>query len=167
MKFFAHLNGDSHEINITPSRNVLLVQLKGREIAVALDEQKSCIRTAFLGDRRIDFGWDRRDGRYFILIDGAEYEVEVRDAKSELLAKLEREGGSAQGIAEVRAPIPGLITRLLLKEGDTVRKGQPVLCLDAMKLENEIPAPREGTVKSVAVRSGQAVEKGQVLFVVG
>ena len=167
MKLFAHTNESRYELEITSSRDGLLFRYKDREFRVTLDEQKSSIRTAFLGDQRIDFGWDRRDGRYFILIDGAEYEVDVRDARSELMARLEPEESRAQGVAEVRAPIPGLISRLLLKEGDAVKKGQPVLCLDAMKLENEIAAPRDGSLKSISVQSSQAVEKGQILFVVG
>ena len=115
MKLFAHTNGSRYEMEIASSRGSLQFRYKGKELQVALDDQKSSIRTAFLGDQRIDFGWDRRDGRYFILIEGAEYVVEVRDAKSELMARVSRESAGGLGAAEVRAPIPGLITRLLLK----------------------------------------------------
>ena len=59
------------------------------------------------------------------------------------------------------------VVQVLLKAGDPVKKDQPVLCLDAMKLENEIASPRDGTVKSVEVQPGQAVEKGQSLFTIG
>ena len=95
------------------------------------------------------------------------YEVVVRDPKSEMLAKVVGDGQASAAAAEVRAPIPGLITKVLLKAGDAVKKDQPVLCLDAMKLENEIAAPKDGVVKSVEVQPGQAVEKGQSLFVIG
>jgi len=167
VRLFAHSNGHDFEIEVSAERDRLHVVCNGKEIVVALDDQKSSIRTAFLGDRRLDFGWDRRDGTYSVQIEGVEYEVVVRDARSELLAKAAQVAGPAAGVAEVRAPIPGLITKVLLNPGDAVQKDQAVLCLDAMKLENEIPAPRDGTVRSVEVRPGQAVEKGQLLFVIG
>jgi biotin carboxyl carrier protein len=167
MKFFAHSNGHDFELDIQPDRDRLLVRFNGKEMVVAFDDQKWSIRTAFLGDRRLDFGWDRRDGVYSLHIEGIEYEVVVRDPKTELLAKVVGGGPAASTLAEVRAPIPGLITKVLAKAGDTVKKDQPVLCLDAMKLENEIAAPRDGTVRSIEVQPGQAVEKGQALFSIG
>ena len=166
MKLFAHSNGHDFEMDVQPDRDRLVVRCNGREIVVAFDDQKSSIRTAFLGDRRFDFGWDRRDGTYAIVIDGIGYEVVVRDPKSEHLARVVAGAPGAAQAAEVRAPIPGLITKVLLKAGDPVKKDQPVLCLDAMKLENEIASPREGTIRSLEVAPGRAVEKGQVLFVV-
>lgn len=167
MKFFAHSNGHDFELDIQPDRDRLIVKVGGKEIALTFDDQKASIRTAFLGDRRIDFGWDRRESGYTIQIEGIEYEVEVRDPKMELISKTVRSGAAASRAAEVRAPIPGLITKVLLKSGEAVKKDQPVLCLDAMKLENEIAAPQEGTVTRVAVQPGQPVERGQLLFVIG
>jgi biotin carboxyl carrier protein len=167
MKFFSHSNGHNFELDIQPDRDRLLIRCNGKEMVVAFDDQKWSIRTAFLGDRRLDFGWDRRDGVYSLHIEGIEYEVVVRDPKTELLAKVVGGGASASATAEVKAPIPGLITKVLLKAGEAVKKDQPVLCLDAMKLENEIAAPRDGTVRSIEVQPGQAVEKGQSLFTIG
>jgi biotin carboxyl carrier protein len=167
VKFFSHSNGHDFELDIQPDRDKLIVKCNGKEIVLAFVDAKWSIRTAFLGNRRLDFGWDRHDGVYSLHIEGIEYEVIVRDPKTELLAKVVGSGPAANQAAEVKAPIPGLITKVLLKAGDPVKKDQPVLCLDAMKLENEIAAPRDGTVKSIEVQPGQAVEKGQALFVVG
>jgi biotin carboxyl carrier protein len=167
VKFFAHSNGHDFELDIQPDRDRLLVKCNGKDIVVAFDDEKWSIRTAFLGDRRLDFGWDRRDGTYAIHIQGIEYDIVVRDPKTELLAKVVGGGPAAAAMAEVRAPIPGLITKVLLKPGETVKEGQSVLCLDAMKLENEIRSPREGVLRKIEVQPGQAVDKGQVLFVVG
>ena len=166
MKLFAHSNGHDFELEIQADRDRLIVLCNGREIAVAFDDQKSSIRTAFLGDRRFDFGWDRREGTYTIVIDGIGYDIVVRDPKSEHLARVVAGAPGAAQSTDVRAPIPGLITKVLVKPGEPVKKDQPILCLDAMKLENEIASPREGTLQSLGVAPGQAVEKGQVLFVV-
>ena len=166
MKFFAHSNGHDFELDIQPERDRLLVKCNGKDIVVAFDDEKWSIRTAFLGDRRLDFGWDRRDGVYAIHIQGIEYDIVVRDPKTELLAKVVGGGAGPASAAEVKAPIPGLITKVLAKAGETVKEGQSILCLDAMKLENEIRSPRDGVLRTIDVQPGQAVEKGQPLFVV-
>ncbi|KAA3660972.1 MAG: acetyl-CoA carboxylase biotin carboxyl carrier protein subunit [Chloroflexi bacterium] len=67
------------------------------------------------------------------------------------------------GDGRIKAPIPGLITRLLVSIGDEVEIGQPVMVLEAMKMENEIRAPCTGTVKSIHVQLGQGVIRGEVL----
>ena len=166
MKLFAHSNGHDFEFDIQPDGDRLLVRYGGKEVPVTFDDIPWAIRTAFVGDRRIDFGWERREEDTIILIDGIEYDVVVRDPKSELLAKVVSGAGGPQSAASVRAPIPGLISKVLVRPGEPVKKDQTILCLDAMKLENEIASPRDGTLKSIDVQPGQPVEKGAVLFVV-
>lgn len=166
MKIFAHTDDEEFELSVTSERDRIRIRVGDREVNVALDDQRSAIQTAQIGDRHVEFGWLRKDGVYRILIDGIEYDIVLRDPKSERLSKVSGTP-SASGATEIQAPIPGLIKKVLLGEGDPVRRDQPVLYLDAMKLENEIASPRDGVLKSIAVQAGQAVEKGQVLFVVG
>ena len=165
MKLYAHISGKDYQIVAEPDRNNLRVGIGRKKYTLTLDDKTGRIRTAFLDDRRIEFGWTRTDEGYRILIDGIEYDVVLRDPRAELLAKSET-SSRKRGKTEVRAPIPGRITRILVPEGDKVKQDQPVLCLDAMKLENEIAAPRAGKIEKIAVTPGQAVEKGAVLFIV-
>ena len=71
-----------------------------------------------------------------------------------------------EGPVEVRAIMPGRITTLLVKEGQEVRSGQGVLVVEAMKMENELLAPKEGRVTRIRVRPGETVEAGAGLFTV-
>ncbi len=165
MKLFAHTSGKDYELLAEPDQKTLTIRLGRKKYQVTLDEQTGRIRTAFLDHQRIEFGWTRTEEGYRILIDGIEYDIILRDPRAELLAQSGAASKSG-GVAEGKAPIPGRITRLLLSEGDPVKQDQPVLCLDAMKLENEIPSPQTGTVSKILVKAGQAVEKGEVLFVI-
>ena len=63
----------------------------------------------------------------------------------------------------VKSPLPGVILDIKVKEGDTVKRGQTIIILEAMKMENEIVAPQDGTVASVNVNKGDTVEAGQTL----
>ncbi len=67
---------------------------------------------------------------------------------------------------EIKAEMSGTIVRILKKEGDTVSKGEPVLVLEAMKMENEIVSPYDGVISKIAVKEGDKVQAGEVLAVI-
>lgn len=75
-------------------------------------------------------------------------------------------GGGKKKAARVRAQMPGKIVRVLAKAGDRVERDQPVLVMEAMKMENEIRAPEAGKITKMAVAEGQAVESSADLFYV-
>jgi glutaconyl-CoA/methylmalonyl-CoA decarboxylase subunit gamma len=75
--------------------------------------------------------------------------------------------GASPGVGSITAPIPGQILAVLVKEGDEVAVGHPLIKLEAMKMENMIIAPVAGTVAAVSVNPGDAVTQGQELLVIG
>jgi biotin carboxyl carrier protein len=90
--------------------------------------------------------------------------VEVKDKFDLLLEKLGMHNTSAGKVNNIKAPMPGLIIDLKVKVGDTVKAGDSLLILEAMKMENMLKSPGDGVVKSVKVKKGDAVEKNQVLI---
>jgi len=166
VKLHAHIGGRVFTVDLERSGDRLRVTVDGRATEVRLDAGDGPLRTLLTGDRRVPFGWSRSNGAYTIVIDGRPQEVVVLDARTEQLARAAGSRSAGGARAEVRAPIPGLISKVLLKAGDPVARHQTVCCLDAMKLENEIASPRDGVLRELAVSPGQPVEKGQILFVV-
>jgi len=79
-----------------------------------------------------------------------------------------RQGAAALGSGPLRitAPMPGKVVRVLVKAGDTVRARQPVVVVEAMKMENEVRADRDGTVAEVHTRDGMSVEAGALLIII-
>jgi len=75
--------------------------------------------------------------------------------------------GAAAGRGDILAPLPGLILKLLVKEGDQVREGQTVAIMEAMKMENEIESPFNGTVSSIPVKQGETVLENALLMKIG
>ena len=71
------------------------------------------------------------------------------------------------GGTQVTSPLPGVILSVAVKEGDTVKKGQSMMVLEAMKMENSIDAPVDGTVKSLKARQGDSVLEGALLVIIG
>ena len=101
---------------------------------------------------------------FALKINGKVYSVELKDKFDLLLEKMGMNNGSSGKANHVKAPMPGLIIDLRVKEGDTVMPGDALLILEAMKMENMIKASVQSVVKSVKVKKGDSVEKNQVLI---
>ena len=99
-----------------------------------------------------------------IKINQTVYSVSVKDKYDELLHKLGLDKALANKFANIKAPMPGLVLNILVDEGAEVKKGDALLVLEAMKMENILKSPADGTVKKVSVKKGMAVEKNQVLI---
>jgi biotin carboxyl carrier protein len=97
-------------------------------------------------------------------INGMVYSVELKDKFDLLLEKMGMNNGATGKANNIKAPMPGLIIDLRVNEGDRVKPGDPLLILEAMKMENMIKASAETVVKSVKVKKGDSVEKNQVLI---
>ena len=109
---------------------------------------------------------DEGGQRYEVLIAGQPYEVRLEDERERALASLAG-GAHESGDATIKAPMPGLVVNLPVAPGEVVQRGQTVVVLEAMKMENDLGAPRAGVVKEIKVAKGQAVNQGQALVVVG
>ena len=96
-------------------------------------------------------------------VNGYEVKAQVQDRHDLLLERLGLDQVSEAATNEVRAPMPGLIVELKIAVGDQVQSGDPLLVLEAMKMENVLKAPGPGLVKSIFVRQGDSVEKNQIL----
>jgi biotin carboxyl carrier protein len=107
---------------------------------------------------------EEREGEYRVLIGGELYTVRVEDERKRRLAEVMRFRPPPEGEVVVKAPMPGLVVDVPVKEGEAVRAKQCLLVLEAMKMENELRAQKDGIVKSVHVVKGDSVEEGQALI---
>lgn len=103
-------------------------------------------------------------GVYDVSIDGHRFTVEAFDERARVIRELSGAARKAVAPAHLMAPMPGLIVRVNVKEGEHVRPGQGLVVMEAMKMENELRATAPAIVKRVAVSAGSAVEKGALLL---
>lgn len=102
---------------------------------------------------------------YEIVVAGQRFEVHVEDEREKALAGSIKSAHEA-GEAIVRAPMPGLVLGIPFEPGAQVERGQTVVILEAMKMENDLASPIAGTIKEVKVAKGQTVNQGDALVVV-
>jgi biotin carboxyl carrier protein len=97
-------------------------------------------------------------------INNHRYTVEIKDRFDLLLEKMGIAGNASGKVNTIKAPMPGLIVTLKVSEGDTVKAGDPLLILEAMKMENILKSPGDGIIKKINIKKGDSVEKNQVLI---
>ena len=103
-------------------------------------------------------------GSWRVVDQGLVVDVEALDERTRHIRSLGGAARAAGGGGALKAPMPGLVVRLTVAEGDRVAAGQGLVVLEAMKMENELKAQAAGVVRAVRVSVGQAVEKGAVLL---
>ncbi|MFN7986086.1 MAG: biotin/lipoyl-containing protein [Thermoanaerobaculia bacterium] len=169
MKYRAKIAGPSGDRSVEVE-----VQLDPAGVVVSLDGRKA--RWDVAETPGGGFSILRSDGRQAEAVPrvasagGMEVRVGAEKVPLELLDELTARAqavagkGGYRGSGDVKAAIPGRVLRILSGPGDAVVQGQPVVVLEAMKMENDVRAPRDGVVRSVEVTAGQAVGAGQVLL---
>tara|TARA_B100001109_G_C18627215_1_gene364339 strand:- start:175 stop:642 length:468 start_codon:yes stop_codon:yes gene_type:complete len=107
---------------------------------------------------------DKKSKSFEIVINNNTYSVQLKDRFDELLHDLGMDVGSSNKDNVVKAPMPGRVLEILVKEGDTIAKGDGLIVLEAMKMENIIKSTREGVLKHIQTAEGDSVEKNAILL---
>ena len=119
-----------------------------------------------LNNQSLEAVVEARDDVWEVLTKGELYTVKVQDERAYRLAKARGVAGDVAGEVQIKSPMPGLIVAVPVAEGEFVQKGDKVVILESMKMENELRAPKDGIVARVNVTQGASVEKDQVLAVI-
>jgi biotin carboxyl carrier protein len=104
---------------------------------------------------------------YHVHLNGDYFPVIVEDERARQLRAVVEQGAKVDGEEILTAPIPGLITKIKIREGDTIQEGDGLILLEAMKMENEIKAGSPGKIKKILVSEGMPVEKDQPMLLIG
>ena len=162
---FAAVAGDT-------THAVEVVELGDGRYRVSIDGRTRVVDGRPAGTTTLSLLIDHASAEVSVLARGDEYAVEVGGRLHRLRLLDERatrrqaRAGMGSGSPEVRAAMPGKVVAVLVEIGASVERGQGLLVIEAMKMENEIGAPRRGRVVEIRVQPGQAVEAGETLVVI-
>jgi biotin carboxyl carrier protein len=107
---------------------------------------------------------DRDSKTMNLRIEGREYSVSIREPLDQLLQKMGLNMSTSKKAESIKAPMPGLVLKIMVEAGQEIKKGDPVLILEAMKMENVFKAQSDARVKAIRIEERKAVEKGEVLI---
>ena len=162
MEFEATVRGRVCAVEVRGGDGRYTVTLDGQRHEVDWRDHGSAFATLLLEGSSVEVGLARRREGYTVVLDEVSLDVDLAPPGATSAAGRPEPGGAAR----LSAPMPGRIVRVLAAVGDEVTAGQPVVVVEAMKMENEIRSPRPGRVRSLGVREGEAVEAGALLAVV-
>jgi len=139
------LNGNKHEVELS--------QLSKYAYLLKIDNTIHHVTSEKLSNQNYSF-----------TINGSHYNTTVRTNLEEKANEYLQNKAKESGTEIIKSPMPGLIVKILKQVGDNVEVGDPLILLEAMKMENEIRASASGIVKSVSAKENSSVEKGQALL---
>jgi len=154
------------------------IQIQGKTITVS-EEQTKEMDIISTGPNRWHMLWNNQSYSLMLLSHDAEekkislrvndriLELSYRSETDVLLQKLGFSATAGKKANQLKSPMPGLVVDIRVKAGDRVAAGDPVIVLEAMKMENLLKAPADALVKKIAVEMKQSVEKGQLLIEFG
>jgi biotin carboxyl carrier protein len=162
VKYFAAVNGHEYEIEIENDQ----VLVNGEAIDVNVSQiGVPELYSILLDGASYEVLVEEQRQEYAVTLAGQQFHVQVEDERTRRLNAGRKGPLIPSGELVVKAPIPGLVVKVLVQEGDDIPEDHPLIILEAMKMENEIRSLRAGVVRSVDVAAGQRVEQGAALLV--
>jgi biotin carboxyl carrier protein len=163
VKYYARVGDNEYEVEIREDA----VYLDGELLDVDLHQSGAPeLYSVLFNGRSYELLIEAERFHYGVSIRGDRYDIRVEDERQRRTALARGVPDLPEGEAAVTAPIPGLVVKIMVEEGDVVVDGQPLVILEAMKMENEIRATRSGTVKQVHAVAGQRIEEKGLLLIV-
>lgn len=166
MRYFVTLpSGREIPVDVTHlPTGAIQVSLEGRAIEVDAFGSGASTHVSVEG-RGVDLWLEGAPPEVGIVAGGRRFYARVESERSRDMVGLSRH--KTQGAGLVKTPMPGRVIKVLVKEGDEVKVGQPLVVVEAMKMENELGAERDGVVKKIFVSPGATVEGGARLLEIG
>ncbi len=164
MKYITTVNDQEFEVEILDERHVAV---NGQVYEVDMAAVSGQPLYSLLADHRSFEGYVyETDGQWQVLMGGTLYEARVEDEQLRRLRLAGGGGGKDSGPFLLKAPMPGLVVSVPVTEGQEVKKGDVLVVLESMKMQNELKSPKAGKVEKVRVTAGQTVDQGEVMVTV-
>jgi biotin carboxyl carrier protein len=166
MAFIAKLGEQTYLVDIEEiGKGVYRIAVDGNEFLVDGKKTGRTNYSLIVDKRSFEIEVDNAEDEYRVLVDGRNYHVNLMDERRVRVGGAQSEL-QLQGRQKVSVPMPGKVIAVLVSAGDAVEKGQGLVIVEAMKMENEVRSPVAGEVKEIKVKPGDAVEGGAVLVIV-
>lgn len=166
MKYYIELKGIKHEVEVLESENLKKVKIDGEVVELDFPPLTSKSSVSFIiNHKTYSANISAEDINLNVQINNFEIQAVVKDERRKLMDTLMRQSKrQSNSVSEIKALMPGLIIKLNVSTGDSVKKGNSLIVMEAMKMENEINAPMDSIVEQCHVKTNQAVSKGQLLI---
>jgi biotin carboxyl carrier protein len=168
MKLLAETNDVQYELNFTENGSQLTAEIDGRRYELETSQPEPNVYLFKLDNKiyRIFVSPNEKstEDAFAVKVGSQQFEIKIVDPKR--LRGTAAAGGQAAGASEIKTAMPGKVVRVLVEQGDEVKVGDGVIIVEAMKMQNEMKAPKDGIVKEIQFAEGTTVNAGDVLVVI-
>lgn len=167
MKYFSKIADKDVELQLDASELDTLVNLNGMQKKSELIQLgDSNLYSLLVDNRSYQVFLEQKEECYLVSLNGRKYSVTLEDEKSRLISSLIKAEKKQKGQVEIKAPMPGLIAEINVSEGQEIKKGDGILIIEAMKMENEIRSNVDGVVKKILGKAKDSVDKDSILMII-
>ena len=164
MKYHVAIDGEAFEVELIEREGLLHARIDGHEVPVDFRPVRgSSSWSLLLGDASYPLSFEPRPDGLSVTVESESYLVRVEDERTRAARAVKKGSGSRDESKVVLSVMPGIVREVRVAAGDEVSAGDPMLILEAMKMENEIRAVLSGVVKAVHVEPDTTVNKGDPL----
>ncbi len=162
MKYIATIDGKEYTIEVLDERHI---RLDGQLLEVDFTQVSGQpVYSLIINGQSFEAYVHRDEDEWEVLMSGHQYRARIEDEREKRL-RLAGGGAATQtGPYHLKAPMPGLVVAIPVQEGQEVKKGEVLLILESMKMQNELKSPRDGVVQRIRVQPGENVEQRQTLL---
>lgn len=162
MKYITTVDGKEFEIEVIDEKHIRI-----GERVVAVDFESVSGQPVFsliLDGKSYESFISESDEGWQVLMRGKQYQITVEDEREKRLRAAAGGGAAEGGEFNLKAPMPGLVVAIPVMEGQEIKKGQVLIILESMKMQNELKSPKDGIVERIRVKAGESVEQKQALL---
>lgn len=162
MKYVTTVDGKEFTVEIVDEKHI---RINERLLDVDFESiSGQPVYSLLIGGKSYEAYVSPDDEQWEVLLRGRLYQAEVQDEREKRLRSAGGAGAAEGGEFQMKAPMPGLVVAIPVEEGQQVKKGQVLLILESMKMQNELKSPRDGHIQRIKVKAGETVEQKQTLL---
>ena len=162
MKYITTVDGKEFQIEIVDDKHIRIGE---RLLAVDFESVNGQpVFSIILDGKSYESFISEGDEGWQVLMRGRQYQITVEDEREKRLRAAAGGGVAEGGEFNLKAPMPGLVVAIPVAEGQEIKKGQVLIILESMKMQNELKSPKDGIVERIRVKAGESVEQKQPLL---
>lgn len=163
MKYIATVEGKEFVVDVVDDKHITV---NGKTYQIDFESVSGQPVYSLIADGKSHESYIARgdDDNWHVLLRGRLYPVVVEDEREKRLRAAAGGGVAESGEFLLKAPMPGLVVTVPVEDGQEIKKGQVLLILESMKMQNELKSPRDGKVSRIKVKAGESVEQKQTLL---
>jgi biotin carboxyl carrier protein len=162
MKYITTVDGKEYQIEVVDEKHI---RIGDRLLAVDFESVNGQpVFSVILDGKSYESFISESDEGWQVLMRGRQYQITVEDEREKRLRAAAGGGVTEGGEFNLKAPMPGLVVAIPVAEGQEIKKGQVLIILESMKMQNELKSPKDGIVERIRVKAGESVEQKQALL---